>query len=181
MSSEIKIVTWNANGIRQHIGELEIFLNINKIDICLISETHLAKTQNIKVANFICYHSPHPTDTARGGSAILIQNNLQHHLEPDVSNHVMQVATISIRVKNKGFKVAAIYCPPNCISTEEEYINLFKTLGPNFILGGDFNAKHTFWGSRLTNTKGRKVYKAGRLCNCDFFQLDHQPIGRLIS
>ena len=26
-----------------------------------------------------------------------------------------------------------------------------------FIAGGDYNAKHTIWGSRLTNTKGRAL------------------------
>lgn len=169
MSNDIKIVAWNANGIRQHIGELEIFLKLNKVDICLISETHLAKSQNVRISNFICYHSPHPTDTARGGSAILIKNNIQHYLDPNVSNHVMQVTTISIGVKNKQLKVAAIYCPPNCSSVEEDYVNLFKALGANFIIGGDFNAKHSFWGSRLINTRGRKIYKAARKCNCDFF------------
>jgi hypothetical protein len=29
-----------------------------------------------------------------------------------------------------------------------------------FIIGGDFNAKHTHWASRLITTKGRELYKA---------------------
>jgi endonuclease/exonuclease/phosphatase family metal-dependent hydrolase len=28
-----------------------------------------------------------------------------------------------------------------------------------FIVGGDFNSKHTVWGSRLITTKGRELYK----------------------
>lgn len=82
MSKEIKIVTWNANGICQHTNELEIFIRTNNIDICLISETHLSENQTVKVANFKCYHSPHPSETARGGSAILINKNIQHRPQP---------------------------------------------------------------------------------------------------
>lgn len=36
-----------------------------------------------------------------------------------------------------------------------------RTLGNYFIAGGDFNAKHHFFGSRLTSTKGRELLKAG--------------------
>ena len=39
----------------------------------------------------------------------------------------------------------------------EDYDHFFKTLGNRFLVGGDFNAKHNFWGSRLTNTKGREL------------------------
>lgn len=34
-------------------------------------------------------------------------------------------------------------------------------------MGGDFNAKHTFWGSRLSTTKGRELYKAMRETGCE--------------
>lgn len=42
----------------------------------------------------------------------------------------------------------------------ESYLKLFKQLGDRFILGGDFNAKHTMWGSRLTTAKGKELLKA---------------------
>lgn len=37
------------------------------------------------------------------------------------------------------------------------FSNCFNTLGGRFISGGDWNAKHTFWGSRLTTTRGRQL------------------------
>lgn len=39
---------------------------------------------------------------------------------------------------------------------------MMHTLGENFILGGDFNAKYTHWGSKLTTSKGRQLYAAIR-------------------
>ena len=45
---------------------------------------------------------------------------------------------------------------------------MLQTLGPNFIVGGDFNAKNTFWGSRLTSPKGRELLEAGQQMHCEF-------------
>jgi hypothetical protein len=38
--------------------------------------------------------------------------------------------------------------------------SLFDKMNSRFIIGGDFNAKHANWGSRLVTTKGRDSYKA---------------------
>jgi hypothetical protein len=40
-------------------------------------------------------------------------------------------------------------------------------MGNRFIIGGDFNAKHTHWGSRLTTTKGRELLKAINEYKCE--------------
>jgi hypothetical protein len=42
----------------------------------------------------------------------------------------------------------------------ERYVDIFKNIGNRFIIGGDFNAKHTHWGSGLITTKGRELLKA---------------------
>jgi hypothetical protein len=36
---------------------------------------------------------------------------------------------------------------------------VYNTLGRRFIAGGDYNAKHTDWGSRLISPRGRDVFK----------------------
>jgi hypothetical protein len=40
-------------------------------------------------------------------------------------------------------------------------------MNSHFIIGGDFNAKHTHWGSRLITTKGRELYKAVADTGCE--------------
>jgi hypothetical protein len=40
---------------------------------------------------------------------------------------------------------------------KEQFSDFFQTHGPIFIAGGDYNCKHTLWGSRLTTTKGREL------------------------
>lgn len=166
---ELKIATWNANGILQHVRELDLFLTNEEIDICLISETHLTEKQTIKILGYSFYHTPHPADTARGGSAILIKSNIQHYEEHKILDRIMQITVITTQVKNKEFRVAAIYCPPREPHSEEAFRKMLSSFGNNFIIGGDFNAKHTFWGSRLINARGKSLYMAARKSNCEFF------------
>lgn len=169
MTNKLKIATWNANGLQKHISELGIYLKNENIDICLISETHFTKQSYVKIPHYLCYHTPHPENKARGGSAILIKNNMQHYEELKLETLKMQATTISIKANNKEIKISAIYCPPRLTLSIDEYKDVFEMLGNNFIIGGDFNAKHTHWGSRLTNPKGKKLYQAARNHKCQFF------------
>jgi len=57
MASSIRIATWNANGLHQYKLELETFLENQKINMCLISETHFTKETNFKLYGFEIYHS----------------------------------------------------------------------------------------------------------------------------
>jgi hypothetical protein len=50
----------------------------------------------------------------------------------------------------------------------EEYEDLFLTLGSHFLIAGDWNAKHTTWGSRLTTPKGRNLFTAIRKRNLKY-------------
>jgi endonuclease/exonuclease/phosphatase family metal-dependent hydrolase len=61
-----------------------------------------------------------------------------------------------------------MYCPPRHIISAEEYIALFQSLGPKFLIGGDWNAKHKEWGTRLTTPKGRNLLHAISRQNCKY-------------
>ena len=71
----LRIITWNANGFNQRAQGLEIFLHTNNVDIALISETHFSNKSHIKIRGFESYWTTHPSERARGGSAVLIKSN----------------------------------------------------------------------------------------------------------
>lgn len=161
MSKTLRIATWNANGLLQKLALLELFLNKEKIDICLISETHLKKDLVVNVNGYSCYHATHPTDRAKGGSSVFLRNTIKHCVDPKVEEDSVQMVSVNIQLINKGdFKISAVYYPPKFNLKKEDYAKLFHALKHHFIVGGDFNAKNTFWGSRLTNTKGKELFKA---------------------
>jgi len=168
MIKTIRMATWNANGLQERTKDLELLMHTQKLDICLVSETHFTKESHIKLANYNIYHSNHPSNKARGGTAIVIQKSIKHNLELNIETEEMQVTTVTLSLKNKSCKISAIYCPPRYKLKKEDYIQLFKKLGNTFILGGDLNAKHTHWGSRLTTSKGKELYQAGFQLKCEF-------------
>jgi hypothetical protein len=55
--------------------------------------------------------------------------------------------------------ISAVYFPPNPIVTYEQLDTYYNSLGKRFIAGGDYNAKHTAWGSRLITPRGWVVFK----------------------
>lgn len=75
---------------------------------------------------------------------------------------------MKVQTKFKQYMIAAIYCPPRYTLKKEDFVKFFKTLGEYYIIGGDFNAKHTYWGSRKITSKGKELYKAGAECKCEF-------------
>lgn len=86
MAGSIRIATWNANGLLQHKSELEIFLKEQKIDVCLISETHFTNETYFKIFGFNIYHTVQPSNGARGGAAVIIRTNIKHFEEPKFSS-----------------------------------------------------------------------------------------------
>jgi hypothetical protein len=66
-------------------------------------------------------------------------------------------------------KVAAAYCPPAYKIEKKQFTKVFAKLGPRFIIGGDFNVKHTAWGSRIiTPKKGHEMLRAINEASCEY-------------
>jgi hypothetical protein len=115
----------------------------------------------------------HPDGTAHGGSGILIKNNIKHFATNPYCKEEIQAPNIVIQDWSKPITISAIYSPPKHKITEEMYSLFFKTIGHTFIAGGDYNAKHSLWGSRLTNTKGRQLRSAIEVMNLKTFSSGH--------
>ena len=124
----LRIMEWNANGLLQHQHELQVILCSENIDICLISETHLTKESFIRFKNYSTYHSIHPANTARGGSAVIIKNNIKHFEEEKYVTYDIQATVVTIETTKQKYKVSAIYCPPRYNMYEGEYKTFFNKL-----------------------------------------------------
>lgn len=145
MIENIRVVAWNANGLLQHRNEVQMFLDLNKVDVCLISEKHFTRESYLKIKEYNMYLATHPQNAARGGSAIIIKNNLLHNVEVKIETDKIQLIVIKVKTKRYKVTIAAIYCPPRHNIHKSEYLTMLHSLGEKFILGGDFNAKYTYW------------------------------------
>ena len=153
---DLKLLTWNANGIAHHKLELQAILNENNIDIAMISESHLTPTKNIKILGYKAYQSNHPDNSAHAGSVILVRNSLTHSPLPKISETYLQATSILVSLnKYTNLIFSSTYCPPGPKITTDNFKNFFETLGKYLIVTGDLNAKHSSWGCFATNTRGR--------------------------
>lgn len=165
---DLRIATWNANGILNKKHDLEVFMNIQHIDVCLISETHMTNQSHLKLNGYKTYHTTHPDNQARGGSAIIIKEKINHYEECHLQREDIQLTVIEIMSLKQKLRVGAVYCPPRHNLKKEDYLTLLQHLGERFIVGGDINSKHVDWGSRLTTTKGRELRIALQELNCNY-------------
>lgn len=164
----MRIAVWNANGLSQHKNEVEIFIKNQNIDIMLISETHFTDKSYICIPSFKVYFTNHPAGTARGGTAIIIKNSIKHQIEDKFEKMHIQATTITIYLQKVPLTISSVYCPPKHSITKEQYEEFFNSLGNRFIAGGDYNAKHTQWGSRILNPKGRVLLKTIQSSNLKY-------------
>lgn len=160
MSSTLKIAVWNANGLCQHAQEIKTFLNLQNIDAMLISETHFTSKSYLKIPNYTIYNTNHPDGRARGGSAIIIKSSIKHHEKDKTILEYLQATSVEIKINHTILTITSLYCPPRYTVSKEMFVQFYRSLGNCFIAGGDYNAKHTQWGSRIITPKGRSLLAA---------------------
>ncbi len=170
---QLKMCIWNANGLAQHKLEVKTFLEINNIDVMLISETRFTSKNFFKIDGYSVYNTKHPDGKAHGGTAILIKSRLRHHELQQYKTDKIQATNICLEARPRNLVISAVYCPPKHANKKIDFQNFFNTLGDKFIAGGDFNAKHIKWGSRLTSTKGKQLAEAMEENSLDFVSSGH--------
>lgn len=168
MSQNMRIATWNSNGIQNRKLGLEAFLKEQNIDVCLISESHLTLQSIVKLRGYKVYNTFHPSNKAKDGTAVIVKDNIIHHEENNIQTNEVQLTVIEIKSTKQTFRVGALYCPPKFSIKKPTFHNIIKNMGERFILGGDYNAKHVDWGSRRTTTRGRALREAAREAGCNF-------------
>jgi len=99
----------------------------------------------MKLPNYNIYHTTHPDEIAHGGTAVLIRQNIKHHARAEYKQNNIQVTSISLEDNIGEITILRSTAPQNN-NKYEDYDHFFKTLGNRFLVGGDFNTKHTLLG-----------------------------------
>jgi hypothetical protein len=121
----------------------------------LILQTHFTEKCYLKLPKFTGYHSNYPAITARGESAMLIKNSINHHQLNNYSQDFLQATSMSVKDSFGLSTILTVYLPTKYTVRQEQLEDLYITLGCQCIARGDYNAKHTDWGSRLITPRGR--------------------------
>ena len=107
--------------------ELIQFLQDNKIDVLLVSETHCTIRTVLKIPNYLIYHCHHPDGTPHGGAAIPIPTAVKRYEAPAYQTDKIQAAIIQIKAQPWPFNIAAMYSPPRHKIEAEDYKKCFPS------------------------------------------------------
>jgi exonuclease III len=126
------------------VQEIKLFIQPFNLDILLASENHFTNRSYITIPNYNIHYSNHPDETAHGGTAVIIKQNVKHYVTAEYRHENIQATSIGTEDNTEQTTVSAIYCPPKHHNKYDDYDRFFKTLRNLFIAGGDYNAKNTF-------------------------------------
>lgn len=146
----IKICSWNANGVRNKINEMKEFLDRLDIDILMINETKLTKDIKLKIRNYNCIRKDR--DNAAGGVAMLIKNSIPFK-EVLISNISIECLCIKLA---SNIHLVSVYNKPRNFYEKKELNKLVK-LGKKVIIYGDLNARHKSWNCHIDNKNGNTL------------------------
>ena len=133
---------------------------MHKIDIALISEKHFTSRTVFQNPHYAVYHTTYTNETAHGVAAVILRSSIRHHELPPHQSDKIQSATVQLDAHPWPLTISVIYCSPRHAIFTDDYVTFFRSLGSRFLISGDWNAKHTAWGARLTTPKGKNLLQA---------------------
>ncbi|KAJ8890474.1 hypothetical protein PR048_009983 [Dryococelus australis] len=137
---EIKILLWNANGIKTKDYEFQRFLEEAAIEIALITETKIACKARYKLPRHVAYR------TDRHEKGVTTQIGINKVIMHTPIGSQQDSTTITIPTPIGEMAIAAIYSPPD--NNLKENLEAIFQKAPNFIIAGDLNRKSPAWGCK---------------------------------
>jgi len=133
---------FNANGLKNHINELQTVLYTSRIDTALITQTHFTKYSHFHIPEVHLIKTNHPDNTTHGEVALLMKASLFFQHPPEYYHDYIQSCSVQIKLNNIPITIGALYSPPQHNITRDVLNDFFGSIKNNFIIGGDFNGKH---------------------------------------
>jgi retron-type reverse transcriptase len=159
MANNLKIIAWNARGLKDRRNELHFFLSARDIDIALISETKLTEHEVFRIPSYEIYRTDRPARphgrNPGGGTAVLVHRRLVHRPHVTATGS-LETTGVFVHVGGHEHLVVSAYQPPGRQLDARTLDSLFNINVP-LVLAGDLNAKHQSWNSRVSNPRGRAL------------------------
>jgi hypothetical protein len=166
-TKNLKIITWNANGLANKRIELKNLIDDEKPDVIAICEAKMDDiTVNLmyefKADGFFPYYKLR--DNEGGGVIILVKESITK-VPPEkivltkdeeekykLSNE--ELVGVRLRIEGKNYHIFCLYVPPEKVLNK----NIFEFLAKcgNFVLLGDLNSKLAMYNKK-TNANGNRL------------------------
>lgn len=151
IATGLRVVQWNAEGVRNKKLELQAFLKDNKIDIICIQETHLTEAHRFFVRGFDTYRRDRPTH--KGGVLTLIRHGIPAVLTAQTTTGEIEFISTKIFLQGEELLITNCYSP----STSRLDLNTIQLAEKQHLIVGDFNGHSPAWGYNDTDTRGDQI------------------------
>ncbi|XP_033314127.1 putative uncharacterized protein DDB_G0289263 [Bombus bifarius] len=108
----------------------------------------------------------------------VLRQQTQQIIVIQVSKEYIQATTVTVQTSSNYLQLSAVYVPQRHKITSQMWEEYFQHLGDKYIAPGDYNSKHTLWGSRIATPRVTKGLNANKLNTAPSLELtsDHTPI-----
>lgn len=136
-TTKIKVLNWNARGIRNKKEELST--RLQEYDIVILTETKMNNKESLKFKgyNVVEKNSPTTTKNSAGGIAIIVRNDLKTNKLKEIDFKTGSIEILGLKI---GGLDTEIYRRPGIVESRNTWRNIiqyFKKL-KNVIVVGDF-------------------------------------------
>lgn len=156
-NSELKIMFWNAQGINSLSKQIQLqqVLKAKYIDIAILCETLLNEDSSFSLPGYRIYRQDRIG--AGGGVAIVVKNNLKTKNYSNYATSGIENVSVELFLQNRSLVVTAIYSPKYYDSFKHDILKITPS-NKEYIICGDFNAKHSSWNCPRANTAGNVLF-----------------------
>lgn len=163
---------WNAHSITNFSKKLELeqTLKNEKIDIILIVETFLKPKHTFTLNNFIVYRNGR-SHQAHSGVAIAIEKSIRHKLCAPINTTFIENIAIEIMINSIPTRITSAYSPKSSPHFKND-IQLLTNINTQYLIFGDFNAKHSSWNCKTHNTSGNTLFTLQQSSNFLIYHTD---------
>ena len=174
----LRVLQWNAGGLRARSTELLHFLSLHPVDLICIQESNLNATSYFQIPGLSALRSDRihsrsgilsPNATHAGGGIVIFVRQGLSFSEFSTSSlssfdPYSDYVGVNISLNNSSsVSFLNVYAPPICSSPRDGRSNSFSpSILPssrNLFILGDFNCHHPLWDSRVTtDPRGEEVF-----------------------
>lgn len=158
----IKILVWNAKGLRNKKAELEN--KVKDYNFAVITETKAISTKSINIAGYevLRKESKINNNTRTREVAIYIKKGIKTEIIKNIRNTSSNIDAIGVKVKileGNSINIVGVYRRPYGIEKSGTWSNIINSIKDEerVIIAGDFNAHHQVWNCPKTDKNGEKL------------------------
>ena len=150
-----KIMQWNLDGFKSKLSHLTCLITKHQPDILALQETKLPPNKQYQHSKYFLLRKDR--DENGGGVALMIKTDISYI--PITLNTPLEVVAATFHYQNQNITICSIYIPPvtSAQFPVNDIKNLINSLPKPFLILGDVNSKHVYWGSPTSDNKGIKL------------------------